>query len=126
MMEALKGIGPGLPGENTISLLGPTHAQNRTSSEQILSTEKAIKLLEERGQITALTEKDLGAYITPEEQALLPEVRANFQDLRAIGIRHNGQANIPEPTEKGTHHENRRQRDEGIMDEDEVEGLPLA
>jgi len=119
------------PGTNILNNGTLIQSQNG----QYFDPEKAALYLEKNGYQSALESPQILNNLVPESQlSSLPEVRANMQDLRGIGIKHDGtqegikgtqqasdgmaqQSEIRHPNE---HHQDRRQRDLGIVDEEDL------
>jgi hypothetical protein len=110
-------------------LMGTKKAQEGT---QFLSVSDALSLISQHNPRESWNEDMVKALMGPEGTQF-PDVRAATQDLRAIGIRHDGTQSLPQENKasegNGTpedgpdhkhHHENRRQSDLNILDEDEV------
>lgn len=106
---------------------------NRPDEVQIghryLTAETAAKMLDEQAQPTALKAPEIITQSIPIEALKgLPEVRANHQDLRGIGIKYDGtQAEINEQDEARKmahptdHHTDRRQGNENVVDMDDLD-----
>lgn len=109
-----------------------------TQSEQkgpaYLDAQQALELIHSQAPNQVWDEDRIKGLLGQESGTQLPEVRASMQDLRAIGIRHDGTQSLSEGTEgpkdpepnpeerpdHRSHHENRRQKDLRILDDEDV------